>query len=450
MSIVGSLAPDVPGVAPTVVPVVRWHPVTRVAFRFCALYFTLYVMTTQMFSSLFVLPWVNLPPPSRIGALQSLFNWVAIRLGFQQPFVIVSGSGDRALDWAQAFTLVTVSAVLTIVWSVLDRRRHAYMGLHKWFRLFLRFALGATLVSYGAVKAFPLQMRYPALTRLLEPYGHFSLMGVLWAKIGASPAYEIFTGIVELSAAVLLFVPGLTLAGSLLSAAAMFQVFMLNMTYDVPVKLFSFHLVAMSLVLAAPDARRLLNVLVLNRAAPPSSQPPLFRRRALQTTAIVAQVVMGAWLVYSGLSNGAQAYATAGPHAPKPALYGIWEVETMKIDGHTRSPLVTDYDRFRRVVVQTAAGISFQRMDDTFVGYGAKVDPASRTIALTTGGGFGSTVPPSPAGRLTFDRPSADRLLLAGTVGDHEVEMHLRYVDPSNFRLVQGKFRWVQELPFNR
>ena len=132
------------------------------------------------------------------------------------------------------------------------------------------------------------------------------------------------------------------------------------------------------------------------------------------------------------------------------ALYGIWEVETMKIDGHTRSPLVTDYDRFRRVVVQTAAGISFQRMDDTFVGYGAKVDPASRTIALTTGGGFGSTVPPSPAGRLTFDRPSADRLLLAGTVGDHEVEMHLRYVDPSNFRLVQGKFRWVQELPFNR
>ena len=34
------------------------------------------------------------------------------------------------------------------------------------------------------------------------------------------------------------------------------QIFTLNMTYDVPVKLFSFHLILMSLVLMAPEASR--------------------------------------------------------------------------------------------------------------------------------------------------------------------------------------------------
>ena len=47
------------------------------------------------------------------------------------------------------------------------------------------------------VKAFPLQMPAPLLTRLLEPYGNFSPMGVLWYSIGASFPYERFTGIVE-------------------------------------------------------------------------------------------------------------------------------------------------------------------------------------------------------------------------------------------------------------
>ena len=42
------------------------------------------------------------------------------------------------------------------------------------------------MVSYGMVKAIPLQMPSPSLTRLLEPYGNFSPMGVLWASVGAS------------------------------------------------------------------------------------------------------------------------------------------------------------------------------------------------------------------------------------------------------------------------
>ena len=51
----------------------------------------------------------------------------------------------------------------------------------------------------------------------------------------------------------LLFIPR-PAAGRAGRLAATMQIFTLNMTYDVPVKLFSFHLILMSLFLLAPDA----------------------------------------------------------------------------------------------------------------------------------------------------------------------------------------------------
>ncbi len=126
----------------------------------------------------------------------------------------------------------------------------------------------------------------------------------------------------------------------------------------------------------------------------------------------------------------------------------------MTIDGQIRSPLVTDYDRWRRMVVQGATGVTFQRMDDTFTGYGAKVDMSARTITLTRGAatpvpGTASDQAPE-VGRFTFEQPSPERLVLDGTLDGKTMRMELQYYDRSNFRLVQSRFRWIQDYPFNR
>ena len=442
-----SPASDVPG---------GWRLVTRISFRFAVAYFTLYIVSTQMISGLLVIPGIDVPPLSSVPPLRPLTSWVATRLfKFPEPLVLVSGSGDTPFDWTLVACLLVIAAGITALWSLLDRRRPSYPGLQKWFRLFLRFGLGSTLLTYGMIKAFPLQMSYPSLIRLLEPYGHFSLMGVLWAHMGSAPAYQMFTGFVELSAAVLLFIPGLTLLGALISLAASTQVFVLNMTYDTPVKLFSFHLIMMSLVLLAPDARRLFNVVVLGRAVgASSSHRPLFRSRVLRSVAIASQLALGAWLVFSAFTADLQSWRRRGPDAPKPPLYGIWTIDTMTIDGQIRSPLVTDYDRWRRMVVQTAAAVMFQRMDDTFLGYGAKVDTNAKVITLLKAPATLSPIPPAgppaEAGRLTYEQPSTDRLVLDGTVEGRTIRMELQYYDRSNFRLVQSRFRWIQDYPFNR
>lgn len=49
--------------------------------------------------------------------------------------------------------------------------------------------------------------------------------------------------------------------------AYLINVVVLNFSYDVPVKLYSSHLLALALFLAAPEFRRLANVFLFNRTA---------------------------------------------------------------------------------------------------------------------------------------------------------------------------------------
>jgi len=211
-----------PPVAPLKVapaPRIRWSLPTRIAFRFVFLYFSLYVLLTQMLNSLLQVPNKELPELASTGAVHTILSWVGahvLRLPYPIPFH-PSGSGDKLEDYVLSFTLVLAACIVTIVWSVVDRKRDHYVALNTWFRLFLRLSLAATMATYGTIKALPVQMPYPSLARLLEPFGNFSPMGVLWASIGASHPYEIFAGCAELLAAVLLFVPRLGTLGALVA-----------------------------------------------------------------------------------------------------------------------------------------------------------------------------------------------------------------------------------------
>ncbi|HEX8898792.1 MAG TPA: hypothetical protein VF751_08860, partial [Chthoniobacterales bacterium] len=213
-----------------------WHAAKRVAFRFCFIYFGLYIATTQMFWG-GLAPMANLPPLAEVPPLRQAISWIARHVfGVTAPLVIEgSGSRDKIFDWAQVCLLLAIAAIGTLVWSLLDRKRHSYLVAEDWFRLAMRLGLGTTMLSYGASKAVPLQMGYgPTLTRLVEPFGNFSPMGVLWTFMGSSPAYQSFTGCMEILGGVLLLLPQTALLGALVSLAVAFQIFVLNMTYDVP------------------------------------------------------------------------------------------------------------------------------------------------------------------------------------------------------------------------
>jgi hypothetical protein len=431
---------DVIATAPPPANRAPWRASTTIVFRFCFVFGSLYVLLTQMLTSILRLP---IPELQTLWPVRHLVTWTAAHVfRVQYPLVIFSGSGDKTFDWVLVFCLLAVAAVVTMVWSIADRRRPDYRRLFKWFHLFARVALAATLLEYGMIKAIPLQMPQPGLLRLIEPYGNFSPMGVLWYSIGASRPYEIFTGCAELLAGGLLLLPGMSVLGALLALADTVEVFALNMSYDVPVKLMSFQLVLLSLFILAPEAKRLWDFFVVNRAAVPSTSWPPGESRRSKRVVVVVQLVLCAYLLVMNVRQGIQAWSAYGGGAPLPPFYGIWNVDEMMRDSDTRPPLLTDAERWRRVVIQRANSVSMQRMNDTVATYRAVVE--GRMLSLYEGDNKAAIA------TFTIEQPAPDRLTLDGTMDKHRLQMRLTLFDRKNFLLVSRGFNWVQENPFNR
>jgi uncharacterized membrane protein YphA (DoxX/SURF4 family) len=420
----------------------RWSLFLRVAFRFCFLYFGLFCVFNQPLGSFF--PMLDIDSFYTFWPLRQIVFWVAAHI-FHADLPLVytgSGSGDKVYDWVFIVVLVAFSAAGTVVWSILDRKRENYATTYTWFRLFIRFMLASQLIVYGLAKLIPEQMPYPSLFRLVEPYGNFSPMGVLWASIGATPAYEMFAGSAELLAGILLIFPRTTMLGALIAAADMAQVFTLNMTYDVPVKILSFNLLLLALFLLAPDLRRIADFFVLNSAVPRSNQFPLFESPRWNRIALAAQIVLGAYLVAVWAYFGWAGWFKYGGGAPKSPLYGIWNVDNVEVDGKPRALLVTDHAGWRRVIFYH--GVGFQHMDDSFARYGASIDLKKGTIALTN---------PDDAkwrASFAFHRIATDRMTIDGTMDNHKLHMRLSLVDASKFLLVSRGFHWIQDYPYNR
>jgi hypothetical protein len=418
-----------------------WHPLTRVAFRFCVAYFGLFCLLYVQIMFVFtgVLGWL-LPPGAvlwQMHALQPVTEWVGRHVfGIDAALHEDSRSGDQVAMWLLMFTVLVVAITATVLWSALDRRRSEYRCLHAWFLVFLRVCLGGQLLYYGAVKVIPVQMPAPPLTALLRPYGHLSSNSVLFLQVGSSYSYEIALGVVEVAAGVLLFWPRTATLGALLGLASMAEVFLMNMTFDVSVKILAFQLLGLAVVLLAPQAMRLADVFILERPSPPVTQPALFTSGRANKAAAAVQVGLGAWVLVGCMLIGWLDWHEYGDGAPKPELYGIWSVTQFSLDGALLPPLTTQRDRWQWFIVEDPDTVSYQRMNGELVTLPAVIDTQRITLFAA----------PGPA-TLTVDRSAPDRLRLSGQLEGRPVSMTLQRVDLNSFPLRNRGFHWVQEYP---
>jgi hypothetical protein len=440
----------------------RWSLATRLAFRFGFLYLGLFILLNY----LTVPEWMlfNVAPNTTeivIGNLwpfRAVVSWVAKHIFHLTTANFISEYD--ASTWVQIFCILVVASVGTLLWSIRDRKRVSYPRLHVWFRVMVLVWLGATMFYYGAGKVVPAQMWFPRLSRLLERFGDFSPMAVLWSSIGASRSYEFFTGCVEIAGGLLLFMPRTTLLGALICAASMTNVFIMNMTYDVNVKGWSLHLILMAAFLLAPDAKRLMNLFLLNRPAQPSFRVPLFRSPSADRVAQTVILLVGVILLAAGLNLSVRYYGTVVAGTPPP-LYGIWTVEDFSVDGQSRPPLITDNVRWRRVVFENifpwARGQEifqsgrFANAEEMLV-YGMDEEPQENdtndeperehggVAIVNVGDGtlevFTDFPDESAVFSLSYSQPAPDQLILDGVVRGRKIHAQMRMMDTSKFYLV--------------
>lgn len=246
--------------------------------------------------------------------------------------VYLSSSGDLLWNWCWHLGWIVVGLVIVAVWTLLDRARPNYRSLAGLLEVFARLGLSLSMIFYGLVKVFPTQMgfmQHPA--HQLQLVGDTSMFTVLWGFMGASTPYSMATGAVELVAGVLLLFRRTKVLGLLFALVATAQVFLMNLFYDVPVKLVSFELFVIAVALSVPYWPNLLRVGLNRGGAEPVEPLPVAGPRWLSITGLVVKYVAASLIVIMGVAQGAlMTYVINTVRSP---LDGAWRATSFTVDG---------------------------------------------------------------------------------------------------------------------
>jgi uncharacterized membrane protein YphA (DoxX/SURF4 family) len=435
----------------------RWSLAGRFLFRLAFIYLVLYCWPSGGRANLLeAIPDVG--PGGRLSEIlqegaqapvRILCSWTAVHLfhlsgpvtQYQQ-----TGSGDTTLDYIQVFCFALIALTGAIVWTLLDRSRPNYLILYAYLRLIVRITLAITLINYGFAKIFPLQFSPPHLTQLVETYGDSSPMGLLWTFMGASDAYRIFAGAVELLGGFLLLFRRTTAVGALFSATVLLNVVLLNFCFDVPVKLYSCHLFLTCVFLLAPDLAALWRFFFAHRLARLEGVwLPRFERRGFQLSTAILQAIV----ILSVLFNFGYGSYSGMRELQKPAsaLTGVWDVAG--VDAQASSAPASGFGpaAWQEAVFEDRSfgnNTTVRAKSGNWFGLKTEIaDPKAQRVKL-------ATWQRNETGEFTFAQPDAQHLVLTGVWDGLPATIRFNRYKDGKFLLTSRGFHWISEFPFNR
>lgn len=240
------------------------------------------------------------------------------------PVDVATGS-DLAWAWqfhAGALVLGVLAGVLWGAFAVRSGERGT-AGVDRAARVLRAIACGVLAVAmllYGLAKVIPAQMGHMNLPAYqLQAVGDTEPFSLLWGYMAASTPYTVVTGVIELTAGLLLIAPRTRLAGALLSVVALTQIVLLNLFYDVPVKLLAAELLVIALALVFPHRRELLRAVL-----------PAGSSSARRTGTVVAAGLAVILIAATVAGNVARVDTMNTPRDPRD---GVWRAVSLTVDG---------------------------------------------------------------------------------------------------------------------
>jgi hypothetical protein len=424
-------------------PNTQWSIFEKIGFRFTFSYFILHIF--PFFIT--YLPFTDWFTTFYADTQRSFIVWVGKHIvDVGEITIFPRGSGDTTYNYVEIFTFFMIAVIVTIVWSFLDRKRKNYARFLKIFSIYVSYYVATIMLSYGFSKVFYLQFSAPSLNRLLQPYGDSSPMGIAWTFMGASKTYTMFSGFAEVIGGFLLFGRRTRTFGALVVFAVMFNVFMMNMSYDIPVKLYSFHLMLMALFVMMLDYKRIFNLFILKKPFEvPALQTQYFKNKKVGITVLVLKIVFVGYASYTMYSSSAS-YAETRNNTPTPLLYGIYDVENYVVNKDTLPPLLTDKTRWKKMICDKRYGnyIITKSMSDTNTWFTYEIDTIKNTLEMV------NTRDSTNVYNFNFIKRDSTLVFEGVWKEQDSLKIEMEAFDLTKFRLTNRGFHWINEYPYNR
>jgi hypothetical protein len=428
----------------------QWPGWQKVLFRFFFIWFLLVVNPIGRSPSL---PGWKFIKNGYDGAL----NWsadLADRYLFHihpagVPLPVNDGAGDTSHFWAKFWMFLLLSMVGCIVWTLLDGRRKNYERLGYWLRTGVRYSVACYCFQYGIMKLFMLQMSAPNLSELATPLGDYGPMRLCWMYMGYSGPYEMFAGMMEVTAGLLLIYRRTVTLGLLAALGVFINVMTMNLTFDIPVKGFSMELAISCMFLLLWDYRRLVSIFVLNTGVggTPLYQPPYSSRRIR-----IARLLLKLYFVYAAIGDTTYSWGSMynrvhRAEAQKPIHKGVYAVSTFVVNGDTIRPSFTDSTQWRDVIFDKWKTGSINVPDTSFTlkyGYGRglfhyELDTVAQMLTMEK-----SYIGHDTILQCHYQLPDSNRVILRGRL--HQDSVYIVLIRTNRqFQLSHWQFHWVSE-----
>ncbi|CAL2059404.1 hypothetical protein [Tenacibaculum sp. 190524A05c] len=404
----------------------NWSVFSKITFRFVFLYFGLYIFflfTGRMF-------------------FEDFFAWVGKNIlkseGRLEYFP--TGSGDTTMAYISIFVQVIFTIIGTFLWSILDRKRKSYNTSFYWLLVLIRIALVVFMLAYGFAKVYKTQFPSPNLSQLLEPLGKHSPMALAWIYMGHSEGFNFFTGLLEVLCGILLIPRRTQTLGSILTMMVMFQIVLLNLFYDIPVKQFAIHLFLMASLIFFTDIKRVWTVFVKNKSVEDYNFFHPVKSRGYHKFIFWFKLIVTVLFVSTMAYQGSQTEKTFGDDREKSELYGIWEVHEFTKNSVERPAIVTDTLRWRYLIFDQKGVACIRTMDNKATWYNAEYDELKKELAIFK---RSDSIDHKP---FQISK-TANELSLKGVFKKDTLSLELKAVDLKKFPLINRPFRWIQETP---
>ncbi|MCD9615641.1 hypothetical protein [Chryseobacterium gleum] len=349
-------------------------------------------------------------------------------------YIEMTGSGDTTLDYWVVLVNMGLAVVAAIVILIADKKQRTFKDLH-WFTVVVaRYYVAMIMLSYGFAKLHDGQFPANTIGRLEERVGDMSPMGVVWTMMGASTGYTFVSGLLEVIGGLLLLFRRTKTFGALFSMTVMINVALLNFFYDVPVKIFSSHIVLFCFFIVSGDAIALYRFFVLH-------QPSQLRFQKRTSDKKWKRITLTAfkWLVVAFfISSSSSALFYTPPAVP---MEGAYIVDQYLINN--REIPCNDSLGWKKIVISYPGRTNIILNNDSTKVFQSVLDTGKKTLMLR------KADEQNIYAYLHYSLQK-DSIIFTGNKGSDSVKIKTIRKKKEDYPLNKRGFHWVNEYPFNR
>ena len=306
-----------------------------------------------------------------------------ITIPINNLFKTDSISSDSKEMYQLLLFILSISVIIALLVALLTNKKSTENEkLNYWLTSFYSYILSFFLLVYGFNKLFKVQFFTPEPNTLFTPVGLLSKDILFWTSMGSSYNYNLFMGIIEIIPALLLFFSRTRMLGGLIALAVLINVFMINIGFDISVKILSTFLIFIALLILKPYTSSLLSFFFQLK----KSQSNNCVKIVSSKKQIMVKNTLICFILFDTLSPYFLTNNFNDDKQQRPLFHGAYEI--IASESTTNYPIFGNSKKIKRMFIHRKNYFIVQFQDDSMQDFVMKKDLIKNQFKIYTSHGI--------------------------------------------------------------